>query len=125
VNKLRITTKLSYTNLHVLPNVDKIKLFSEKNFRQNRGDEYVVCYFYQILAKKVKNKIKYIALLMLVLEDHDSLLNKLIISGRRGKRRKKLLDDLKDRTGYCQMKEEALDRIVWRNRFGRSFGPIV
>ena len=62
---------------------------------------------------------------MLALEDHDSLLNKLIISGRRGRRRKKLLDDLKDRTGYCQMKEEALDRIVWRNRLGRSFGPIV
>ena len=29
---------------------------------------------------------------------------------RRGRRRKKLLDDLKDRRGYCQLKEEALDR---------------
>jgi len=23
------------------------------------------------------------------------------------------------------MKEEALDRTVWRNRFGRGFGPVV
>ena len=36
-----------------------------------------------------------------------------------------LLDDLKDRRGYCQLKEEALDRTVWRNRFGRGFGPVV
>ena len=35
------------------------------------------------------------------------------------------LDDLKDRRGYCQLKEEALDRTMWRNRFGRGFGPVV
>jgi len=23
------------------------------------------------------------------------------------------------------LKEEALDRTVWRNRFGRGFGPVV
>ena len=44
---------------------------------------------------------------------------------RRGRRRKKLLDDLEDSWGYCQLKEEALDRTVWRNRFGRGFGPVV
>ena len=38
---------------------------------------------------------------------------------------KKLLDDLKGRRGYCQSKEEALDRTMWRNRFGRGFGPVV
>ena len=37
----------------------------------------------------------------------------------------KLLDDLKDRRGYCHLKEEALDRTVWRNRFGGGFGPVV
>jgi len=26
---------------------------------------------------------------------------------------------------YCQLKEEALDRTMWRNRFGRGFGPVV
>jgi len=44
---------------------------------------------------------------------------------RQGRRRKKLLDDLKDRRGYCELKEEALDRTMWRNRFGRSSEPVV
>ena len=42
-----------------------------------------------------------------------------------GRRRKKLLDDLKDRRGYCHLKEEALDRNVWRDRFGRGFERVV
>ena len=47
------------------------------------------------------------------------------VTRRRGRRRKKLLDDLKDRRGYCQLKDEALDRTMWRNRFGRGFGPVA
>jgi hypothetical protein len=47
------------------------------------------------------------------------------VTGRRGRRRRKLLDDLKERRGYCHLKEEALDRIMQRARFGRSFGPVV
>ena len=47
------------------------------------------------------------------------------VTRRRGRRRKKLLDDLKDRRGYSHLKEEALDRTMWRNRFGRGFGPFV
>ena len=43
------------------------------------------------------------------------------VTRRQGRRRKKLLDDLKDRRGYYQLKEEALDRTTWRNRFGRGF----
>ena len=31
---------------------------------------------------------------------------------RRGRRRKKLLDDLKDKRGYSHLKEEALDRTI-------------
>jgi hypothetical protein len=47
------------------------------------------------------------------------------VTRRRGRRRKKLLDDLGDRRGYCHLKEEALDRIKWRNHFGRGCGPVV
>ena len=32
---------------------------------------------------------------------------------------------MKDRRGYCELKEEPLDRTVWRNRFARGFGPVV
>jgi hypothetical protein len=41
------------------------------------------------------------------------------------RRRKKLLDDFGDRRGYRHLKEEALDCIKWRNRFGRGCGPVV
>jgi len=37
----------------------------------------------------------------------------------------KLLDDLKERRGYSHLKEEALDRTMWRDRLGRGFGPVV
>ena len=47
------------------------------------------------------------------------------VTGRRGRRRRKLLDDLKDRKGYSHLKEEALDRTMWRNRFRGGFGPVV
>jgi len=47
------------------------------------------------------------------------------VTGRRGRRRRKLLDDLRERRGYCHLKEVALDRTVRRARFGRGFGPVV
>jgi len=47
------------------------------------------------------------------------------VTGRRGRRRRKLLDNLKERRGYSHLKEETLDRTVWRARFGRGFGPVV
>ena len=34
------------------------------------------------------------------------------MTGRRGRRRRKLLDDLKERRGYSQLKEDALDRTI-------------
>jgi hypothetical protein len=46
-------------------------------------------------------------------------------TGRRGRRHRKLLDDLKERRGFCHLKEEALDRTMWRALFGRGFGPVV
>ena len=63
------------------------------------------CLLQQVIEGKIKGQIE--------------------VTRRRERRRKKLLDDFKDRRGYCQLKEEALDRTVWRNRFGRSFGPVV
>jgi hypothetical protein len=47
------------------------------------------------------------------------------VTGRRGRKRRKLLDDLKERRGYSHLKEEALDRTMWRARFGRGLGPVV
>ena len=47
------------------------------------------------------------------------------VTRRQGRRRKKLLDDLKDRREYSHLKEEALDSNMWRDHFGRGFEPVV
>jgi hypothetical protein len=47
------------------------------------------------------------------------------ITGRRGRRRKQLLDDLKKKRRYWKLKEEAPDRTKWRSRFERGYGPVV
>jgi hypothetical protein len=36
---------------------------------------------------------------------------------RRGRRSKQLLDELKEKIRYWKLKEEALDRTLWRTRF--------
>ena len=45
------------------------------------------------------------------------------VTVRRGRRRKQLQDDLKER--YWNLKEEALDRTLWRIRLGRGYRPVV
>jgi len=47
------------------------------------------------------------------------------VTGRQGRSRTKLLNDLTERRGYSHLKEEALDRTMWRVHFGRGFGPVV
>jgi hypothetical protein len=47
------------------------------------------------------------------------------MTGRRGGRRKQLLDNLKENRSYWKLKEEALDRTQWRTRFGRGYGSVV
>jgi len=63
------------------------------------------CFLKQVIEGKIKREIE--------------------VTKRRGRRRKKLLIDHKDRRGYSHLKEEALDRIMWRNRFGGGFGTVV
>ena len=43
------------------------------------------------------------------------------VARRRGRRYKKLLDDLKVRRDYSHLKEETPDRTMWRNHFGGGF----
>jgi hypothetical protein len=47
------------------------------------------------------------------------------MTGRRGRRRKQLLDDLKENRRYWKLKEEALGRTVCRSGFERGYGPVV
>jgi hypothetical protein len=50
---------------------------------------------------------------------------KVKVTGRRGRRRKKLLYYLKEKKGYWKLKEEALDSTLWKTRLGRGYGPVV
>jgi hypothetical protein len=47
------------------------------------------------------------------------------MTGRRGRRRKQLLDGFKEKRRYWKLKDEALDRTMWRTRFRRCYGPVV
>jgi hypothetical protein len=47
------------------------------------------------------------------------------VTGRQGIRRRKLLDDLKERREYSHLKEKALDCTMWKARYGRDFGSVV
>jgi len=79
------------------------------------------------ISKRKANWIGHIlrrnCLLQWVIE--EKIQGKIEVTGRRGRRRRKLLDDLKERRGYSHLKEEALDRTMWRARFGRVFGLVV
>jgi hypothetical protein len=40
-------------------------------------------------------------------------------------RRRNLVDELKERRGFSHLKEEAIDRTIWRAGFGKGFRPVV
>ena len=46
------------------------------------------------------------------------------MTGRRGRRRKQLLGDLKEARGHCRLKD-ALEGTVRRIRFGRACGTVL
>jgi hypothetical protein len=79
------------------------------------------------MRKRKANWIGYIlrrnCLLQRVIE--GKVQGRIEVTGRRGRRRRNLLDDLKERRGYSHLKEEALDRTMWRVCFRRGFGPVV
>jgi len=47
------------------------------------------------------------------------------VTGRGRRKRKQLLDDLKENRRYRDCKQEAPDRSLWRTRFGRGYGRVV
>jgi hypothetical protein len=63
------------------------------------------CFLQQVIEGKVKGGIE--------------------MTGRRGRRCRKLLYGLKERRGFSHLKEEDLDSKMWRARFGRDFEPVV
>jgi hypothetical protein len=55
----------------------------------------------------------------------EELEGRIEMIGRQGRRRKQLLDDLKEKRRQWTFKQEALTQPVYRNRFGRGCRPVV
>ena len=47
------------------------------------------------------------------------------MTDRSGRRHKLLPGDLREKKGYWKLKEEALDRTLWRTGFGIRCGTVV
>jgi hypothetical protein len=99
---------------------------------------YIYIYIYYLRVKEQRNILREISkrkanwighnlrrncLLQQVIE--GKIKGRIEVTGRRERRRRKLRDDLRERRGYSYLKEEALDRNMWRARLGRGFGPVV
>ena len=55
----------------------------------------------------------------------EKIVGRIAVTGTLGRRRKQLLDNVKEARGYWKLKEKALYRTVWKTRFGRGYGPVV
>jgi hypothetical protein len=87
---------------------------------------YIYISTYTINRRKAKwtdHILRKNCLIKLVIEGKRD--GRIEVKGRGGRRRKQLLDDLKEKRGYWKLKKEALDSTMWRTRFGRGYGPVV
>jgi len=82
-----------------------------------KGDKIDAAIFENILHEIRKRKANWIGhilrrnwLLQRVIE--RKIQGRIEVTGRQGRRRRNLLDDLKERRGYYYLKEEALDRTM-------------
>ena len=97
-----------YIYIYTLRVNEQRNILHEKSKRKANWIGHILrrnCLLQQVIEEKIKGGIE--------------------VTGIRGRRRRKLLDYLKERRGYSNLKEEALDLTVWRARFVRSFGPVV
>jgi hypothetical protein len=110
---LRRIKKISWTdhvrNEEILHRVkEQRNILHEISIRKANWIGHVLsrnCLLRQVIERKIKGEIE--------------------VTGGRGRRRRKLLDDVKEKKGYSHLKEKALDRTMWRARFGKGFGPYV
>ena len=47
------------------------------------------------------------------------------MTGRQGRRRIQLLDDLREKTEYCKLNAETVDHTPWRTCFERRYRPVL
>jgi hypothetical protein len=98
--------KISWTD-HVRNEVVLLRVKEQRNILPEISERKAIwigyilrrnCLLQQVIEGKIKGGIE--------------------VAGRRGRGRRKLLDDLKEKRGYSHLKEETLDHTMWRARFG-------
>ena len=55
----------------------------------------------------------------------DDNLSDTKVTGRRGRKRKQLLDDPKEKRGCWKLKEGSATRTLWRTRFVRGYRSVL
>ena len=111
----------------IMPDESPLQCFQETVNRSVQSPEHIIYSQVHTVKRKKANWIGHIlrrnCLLQRVIE--GKIQGEIEVTGRQRRRRSKLLDDLKERRGYSHLKDEALNRTMWRARFGRGFGPVV
>jgi hypothetical protein len=94
-----------------------------KNFEQNQGGKKYPANSKQLNVSWIGRNLCRDCLLEHVMKGNMEW--RVEVTGRRRRRRKHLLHDLKRKTEYCKLIEKALERPLWRTRFGWGYGPGV
>jgi len=100
--------------------IDRVK--NEEVLHRVKGDRNIVYTINRRKANRIGHMLRRNCLPKHVIE--GKIEGSVEVRGRRGRRRKQLLDYLKETRGYWRLKEKALDRTVWRTRFGRGCGSV-
>jgi hypothetical protein len=94
-----------------------------RSITESRGGEEYPTYSKKEEGNWIGQMLRRNCLLKHVIE--GKIEGRIEVTGRRGRRRKQLLDDVKERRGHRKLTEEALDCTLGRLRFGRCCGPVV
>jgi hypothetical protein len=96
---------------------------SEKVLLKVKEQRNILHEIHKRMANPIGHILRRNCLLQQVIE--GKIKGGIVVTGRRGRKRRELLDDPKKRRGYSHLKEEALGRTKWRARFERGFRPVA
>jgi hypothetical protein len=96
---------------------------NEEVLRRVKGERNILHTVKRRKANWIGHVLRRNCLLKHVIE--GTIKGRIEVTGRQRRRRKQLLDDLKEKNGYWKLEEEGLAHIFWRIRFGRGYGPVV
>jgi hypothetical protein len=84
---------------------------NEEVLHRVKGERNIINAIKRMKANRIGHVLRRNCLLKHVIE--GKLDGRIEMIGRRGRRRKQLLDDLKEKIRCWKLKEEALDRTMW------------